>query len=219
VGLGGGVQRTPSGNVGQGSKSRTRRSEDVRRKQQRGVAGSGSTARRPSAKTNRRSMEFVFDSEGTNPQQVLSLCIELQPPSHLRTIAQAAVEPTPTAMATPKGNIKEPPSTERKNHTRSLASALSAFDMRTLSPGTLLPAFLSVPSSPLLVSMLAPPEHCSLRLCLCFLFLVLYTDWVTFCACVTEQARHGRCGPFAGKAERVVGKVDGGWCGWGPWAW
>jgi len=32
VGLGGGVQRTPSGNVGQGSKSRTRRSEDVRRK-------------------------------------------------------------------------------------------------------------------------------------------------------------------------------------------
>jgi len=113
----------------------------------------------------------VFDSEGTNPQQVLSLCVELQPPSHPRTIAQAAVEPTPTAMATPKGNIKELPSTGRKNHTRSLASALSAFDMHTLSPGTLLPAFLSVLSSPLSVSTLAPPEHRSLRLHLRFLFL------------------------------------------------
>jgi len=114
-------------------------------------------------------MDFVFDSEGTNTQQVSSLCIELQPPSHPWTIVQAAVEPTLTAMATPKGNIKEPPSTGRKNHTRSLASALSAFDMRTISPGTLLPAFSSVPSSPLSVSMLAPPEHRSLRFC--FLFL------------------------------------------------
>jgi len=41
VGLGGGVQRTPSWKVRQRSKSRTRRSKDVRWEQQGGVAGPG----------------------------------------------------------------------------------------------------------------------------------------------------------------------------------
>jgi hypothetical protein len=107
------------------------------------MAGSGSTAHRPLAKTDQWSVNFVFDSEGTNPQQALLPPIELQPPS--------AVEPT--TMATLKGKIKEPSSNSEKNRTRSLASALSAFDMHTLSPGTLSPAFSAVPSSPSLVSV------------------------------------------------------------------
>ena len=61
-------------------------------------------------------------------------------------------------MATPKGKIKEPASKGRKNQTRSLTSALSAFDMHTVSPGTLSPGFSAVPSSPLSVSALAPPR-------------------------------------------------------------
>ena len=158
MGLGRGVQRTPSGNVRQRSKSRMRRSEDGKREQQGGMAGSGSTARRPLAKTDRRSVDFVFDSKGTKPQQVLLPPIELQPPSPLPTIAQAAVETMTTTMATPKGKIKEPTSNSGKNHTRSLASALSAFDMHTLLPGTLSPAFSPVPSSPLSVSALGPPR-------------------------------------------------------------
>jgi len=44
MGLGGGVQQIPSGKVRKPSKSQTRRSEDGRREQRGGVAGSGSTA-------------------------------------------------------------------------------------------------------------------------------------------------------------------------------
>lgn len=60
-----GVQRTASGKVRERSKSRTRRSEDERREHQRGAAGSGPTARRPSAtaKMDRRSVGFMFDFE------------------------------------------------------------------------------------------------------------------------------------------------------------
>jgi len=68
VALGGGLQRTPSGKVRKQSKSRTRRSEDGLREQQGGATGL--TARRPSvtAKTERRSLDFVFESgvEATN---------------------------------------------------------------------------------------------------------------------------------------------------------
>jgi len=72
VGLGGGMQWKPSGKVRQRWKSPTRRSEDERREQQGGAAGSRSTARRRSVttKTDRRSVDFVFDSESTNHQHV-----------------------------------------------------------------------------------------------------------------------------------------------------
>ena len=157
---GGGVQRTPSGKVRQRSKSRTRKSEDERREQQGGAASSSSTARRPSvtAKADRRSVDFVFNTEDTNHPQVLLPPIELQPPSPPRTLAQSAVEPPATAVATPKSKFKEPTSNGGKNNTRSLASALTAFDMHTLSPGTLSPTFSAVPSSPLSGSALAPPR-------------------------------------------------------------
>jgi hypothetical protein len=157
MGLGGCVQRTPCGKVRQRSKSRARRSEDGKQEPQGGMAGSESTARRPS-KTDRRSVDFVFDSEGTKPQQVLLPPIELQLPSPPRTIAQVAIEPTTTTTAMPKGKIKESTSNGGKNHTCSLASALSAFDMHALSPGTLSLAFSPVPPSPLSASALAPPR-------------------------------------------------------------
>ena len=152
---GGGLQRTPSGKVRKRSKSRTRRSEDGLREQQGGA--NGSTARRPSAtaKTERRSLDFVFESgvEATNQQpQVLLPPIELQPPSPPRTLTQSSAEPM---IDTPKGKLKE---TTKTNNTRSLASALTAFDLNTLSPGALSPTFSPVPSSPLSVSALAPPK-------------------------------------------------------------
>jgi len=79
------------------------------------MTGSGSTAHRPLAKTDQWSVNFVFDSEGMNPQQALLPPIKLQPPS--------AIELTTMAML--KGKIKEPTSNSEKNHMHSLASALS----------------------------------------------------------------------------------------------
>lgn len=48
-------------------------------------------------------------------------------------------------------------------------------------------------------------------------FVVFYTDWVAFSACITEQARGGGV-LSTGKVEHVVGKGDGGLFGWKPWA-
>ncbi|KIM35749.1 hypothetical protein M413DRAFT_325892 [Hebeloma cylindrosporum] len=161
TGMGVGVQRTPDGKGRQRSKSRTRRSEDGERREQQPLGGSSSTARRPSvgatANANRRSVDFVFESEGTRhqqQQQVLLPPIELQPPSPPRTLGQSA-----ETMATPKAKAKV---NEGKHNSRSLASALTAFDMNTLnlSPSPSSPSSLSpgaVPSSPLSVSALAPP--------------------------------------------------------------
>ena len=69
------------------------------------------------------------------------------------------MEPTTTTtMATAKGKIKEAMGNSGNNHMRSLASALSAFDMHALSPGTLSPVFSPVLCLPLLVSALALPR-------------------------------------------------------------
>lgn len=71
---------------------------------------------------------------------------------------QLAVElMTALVMAMLKDKFKKLMSNSRrnrKNNMQSLTSALTAFDMHTLSPGTLSPTFLAVPSSPLLVSAL-----------------------------------------------------------------
>jgi len=132
----------------------------------------------------------VFDSEDTNSQLLL---LPPKPPWLLRMIAQVVVEPTATTTVTPKGKIKEPTSSGGKRNTHFLASALSAFYMHTQSPRTLLFAFSAVPSSPLSVSALAPPRtpvYVSVDI---VLFFVLNTDWVTFSAGVTEQARSEGC--------------------------
>jgi len=200
VGLGGDVQRTPSGKVRQRSKSQMRRLEDGRSEEQGGGAGSGSTAHRPLAETD-WSVGFVFDSEDTNSQLVL---LPPKPPSPLRTIAQVAVEPTTTTIVAPKGKIKELTSSGRKSHPHFfLASALSAFDMHTQSPRTLLPAFSAVPSSPLSVSALAPPRTPVYAFVDIVPFFVFNTDWVTFSAGITEQARSGGCWSFAREPEHV----------------
>jgi len=96
-------------------------------------------------------VDFVFDSEGTNPQQASLPPIELQPPLPPRTIAQVAVEPTTMTVATPKGNIKEP---------TMAASCVCFIDVRhahVITWNTL--TYISlVLSSPLLVSALVPPS-------------------------------------------------------------
>jgi len=85
--------------------------------------------------------------KGTNHQQVLLPPIELQPPWLPRTPGHSAIEPTrTTAMATPKSKFKEPTNNGGRNNTWSLVSALTAFDVHTLSPGTLSPTFSAVPS-------------------------------------------------------------------------
>ena len=141
VRLGGGVQRTPSGKIRQRSKSRTKMGTRDRKE-------TWLTQGRLHIDLWLRWINGVRIScsipRVLNPSRLYYHPLNFQPPSPPRTIAQAAVEPTPIEMATPKGKIKEPTSTGRKNHTVSLASALSAFDMHTLSPGTLSPAFSSV---------------------------------------------------------------------------
>ena len=154
VGLGRSVQRTPFGKVRQ----RTKRSEDGRWEQQGGVTGLGLTAHRPSTKTDRRSVDFVFDSEDTNPQQVLLPPIELQPSSPLRTIAQAAVEPTPNgdgyAKRKDQGADKYCGGRIIHNLWLLLYRRSTCIDYHREH----LPAFSTVPSSPLSVSTLAPPR-------------------------------------------------------------
>jgi len=199
VRLGGGVQRTPSGKIRQRSKSRTKMGTRDRKE-------TWLTQGRLHIDLWLRWINGVRIScsipRVLNPSRLYYHPLNFQPPSPPRTIAQAAVEPTPIEMATPKGKIKEPTSTGRKNHTVSLASALSAFDMHTLSPGTLSPAFSSVFIGFYVGASKNTAAYGSVDI---DVFVGSYTGWVAFCACVTEQARCGRCGSFAGKAERVVG--------------
>jgi len=116
--LGGGLQKTPSGKVRKWSKSRMRRSEDGQWEQQGDANGTGSTARRPlvTAKTERRSLDFIFESgvEGTNHrQQVLLPSIELQLPSPPRTLTQSSVEPMTETL---KGKLKEMTNSGKSNN-------------------------------------------------------------------------------------------------------
>jgi len=167
-------------------------------------------------------MGFVFDSEGTKPQQVSLPPIELQPPSSPWMIAQAAVEPTTTTMmAMPKGKIKEATGNSGNNHTRSLASALSAFDMHALSLGTLSPAFSPVPSSPLSVSVLAPlrtPQPMS-PLTLSSSFFFFTPTGSPFPPASPNKLAVGVAGHPPGKQSVSLGMapvagMDGKRCGW-----
>jgi serine/arginine repetitive matrix protein 2 len=96
-------------------------------------------------------VDFVFDSEDTNPQQVLLPPIGLQPPSPLRTIAQLAVESTLAEMPSQK---------ERSRSQQVLGGRIISFGFIGVrhAPGTLSPVFSAIPSSPSSVSTLARPR-------------------------------------------------------------
>ena len=107
VGLGRSVQRTPFGKVRQ----RTKRSEDGRWEQQGGVTGLGLTAHRPSTKTDRRSVDFVFDSEDTNPSRFYYHLLSFNRLRPCGLLHRRLLNRPRTAIAMPKGKIKEPTST------------------------------------------------------------------------------------------------------------
>jgi hypothetical protein len=79
---------------------------------------------------------------------------------------------------------------------RCLVSALTVFDMHTLSPGTLSPAFsvLSDPVFTVISVCVGAAENTSVYVpvdivaFIFFVFLFIYTDWISVFACVAEQA-------------------------------
>ena len=152
-------------------------------------------------------MDFVFDSEDTNPQQVLLSPIGLQPPSRLRTIAQLAVESTLAEMPSQK---------ERSRSQHVLGGRIISFGFIGVrhayvsSRNTLAYVF----GGTVFTFVVGASKNIAAYISVDILVFVIFCgDWVTFSACVTEQA----CGSLAEKAERVVGKGDGGgWrCKWG----
>ena len=97
----------PFGKVRKRSKLRTRRSEDGLQEQQGGATGSTACEPSVTAKMERRSLDFVFESgvEATNHQpQVLLPPMELQPPSPPWTLTQSSVEPM---VDSPKGKLRD----------------------------------------------------------------------------------------------------------------
>ena len=84
------------------------------------------------AKTDRRSMDLVFDSKGTNHQLVLLPPIKLQPPSLPRTLASSVFTPTgsPYPPASPNklavGGVGHSPGKQSTSLERATAGGVGA---------------------------------------------------------------------------------------------
>ena len=217
VGLGGDVQRTPSGKVRQRSKSQMRRLEDGRSEEQGGGAGSGSTAHRPLAETD-WSVGFVFDSEDTNSQLVL---LPPKPPSPLRTIAQVAVEPTTTTTVAPKGKIKELTSSGRKSHPHFFWLPLyrrSTCIRNRLEHSCL--RFRRYPHRLYRFLRWRRRERQSTPLWTSSPSLFSTPTGSPFLRASPNKLAVGVAGHSPGnQSMSVIGKGDSDWCRWQPWAW
>jgi hypothetical protein len=150
-------------------------------------------------------VDFVFDSEDTNPQQVLLSPIGLQPPSRLRTIAQLAVESTLAEMPSQK---------ERSRSQHVLRGRIISFGFigvrhAYISSRNTLACVFGGTVFTFVGFYVGASKNIAAYISVDILIFVIFCgDWVTFSACVTEQA----CGSLAEKTECVVGKGDGG--GW-----